>query len=210
MDNDKRACGNAECGWQGQTDRMVGNIGPLCPDCGETTELAENLTITLQLGGRALKQVLPGSTLEAAREPAKLAGFVAAGMYPVLLGKADRLQSPIGMVLHCPACGLQHIDAPTETWNNPPHRSHLCGGCGHIWRPADVPTTGVFAVQTEGKDDSPLADDLLKRSADRYTKLRKTHWSDSPLCVVVNPKEAVKLGHACPSGVQLDQLVDKL
>src|SRR5574340_600312 len=23
-------------------------------------------------------------------------------------------------------------------WDNPPHRSHLCHGCGHIWRPADV------------------------------------------------------------------------
>lgn len=80
------------------------------------------------------------------------------------------------MVLFCPACGFQHIDEPelpyigdriTETgdedaaarirkatWTNPPHRSHLCLGCGHIWRPADVPTTGVAAIQTKGKADS--------------------------------------------------------
>lgn len=86
---------------------------------------------------------------------------------------------PIPMVLFCPACGVQHIDEPelpyigdriietgdeeaaerirAETWNNPPHRSHLCLACGHIWRPADVPTTGVQAVQTKGKADSPLA-----------------------------------------------------
>ena len=90
----------------------------------------------------------------------------------------------IDMVLHCPNCGMQHIDAPEEAptrtfscqhaysttcgacdpsgrarelWNNPPHRSHLCHGCGHIWRPADVPTNGVAAVKTKGKDDSPLA-----------------------------------------------------
>lgn len=62
--------------------------------------------------------------------------------------------APIPMVLHCPSCGLQHIDAPTEEWNNPPHRSHLCHGCGFIWRPADVPTTGVAAIQTRGKADS--------------------------------------------------------
>lgn len=82
---------------------------------------------------------------------------------------------PIDMVLFCPACGKQHIDAPkprralplgdgygTEVvieaeWTNPPHRSHLCHGCGHIWRPADVPTNGVEAVKTKGKADSPIA-----------------------------------------------------
>lgn len=41
-------------------------------------------------------------------------------------------------------------------WDNPPHRSHKCSGCGHIWRPADVCTNGVAAVKTVGKNDSPL------------------------------------------------------
>lgn len=76
-------------------------------------------------------------------------------------------EAPIDMVLHCPACGKQHIDAPEDKrwiagadsppWANPPHRSHLCHGCGHIWRPADVPTNGVSAVKTTGKADSPVA-----------------------------------------------------
>jgi len=76
-------------------------------------------------------------------------------------------EAPIDMVLHCPACGMQHIDAPEkvsearpvlygDAWLNPPHRSHLCHGCGHIWRPADVPTNGVAAVKTKGKADSPI------------------------------------------------------
>lgn len=81
---------------------------------------------------------------------------------------------PVDMVLHCPNCGLQHIDAPEvlpmayaigaahfssdyKVWDNPPHRSHLCHGCEHIWRPADVPTNGVAAVKTAGKTDSPIA-----------------------------------------------------
>jgi hypothetical protein len=74
--------------------------------------------------------------------------------------------TPIDMVLHCPACGLQHIDAPDTNydphyeghmiWENPPHRSHLCAGCGHVWRPADVPTNGVQEVKTHGKADSPI------------------------------------------------------
>jgi len=78
--------------------------------------------------------------------------------------EAQKAVEPIDMVLHCPACGLQHIDAPEadgqvpfgeERWTNPPHHSHLCHGCGHIWRPADVPTNGVAAIKTRGQNDSP-------------------------------------------------------
>lgn len=76
-------------------------------------------------------------------------------------------QAPIPMILFCPKCGLQHIDAPEwnddphdiehgqmRTWTNPPHRSHLCHNCGHIWRPADVATEGVAFLKTIGKADS--------------------------------------------------------
>lgn len=83
---------------------------------------------------------------------------------------------PIDMVLHCPVCGAQHIDTVSpcssshceqgcanpgdcESWSNPPHRSHLCGECGHIWRPADVPTNGVAEIRTKGKKDSPMPDE---------------------------------------------------
>jgi hypothetical protein len=70
---------------------------------------------------------------------------------------------PIPMILHCPKCGVQHIDAPDkpphvvsdDIWMNPPHRSHLCHACAHIWRPADVPTIGVQEIGTKGKTDSP-------------------------------------------------------
>lgn len=66
---------------------------------------------------------------------------------------------PIDMILFCPACGKQHIDAPDERtpdWTNPPHRSHLCHGCGFTWRPADVPTNGVERIKTRGKNDTML------------------------------------------------------
>lgn len=82
---------------------------------------------------------------------------------------------PIDMVLYCPKCGMQHIDrdeSPSDRewaaqsagdreiqyWTNPPHRSHLCQNtrCGHVWRPADVPTNGVAAIKTTGKSDTPL------------------------------------------------------
>lgn len=70
---------------------------------------------------------------------------------------------PAPMILHCPMCGMQHIDSAdpmSETegwlgaWTNPPHRSHLCHGCGTIWRPADVPTVGVSAISTCGNADN--------------------------------------------------------
>lgn len=87
-----------------------------------------------------------------------------------------QLLEPIPMILHCPECHEQHIDkevihdckwpncacryhgdmceAEARSWENPPHRSHLCAKCGCIWRPADVPTTGVERITTRGKADS--------------------------------------------------------
>lgn len=87
-------------------------------------------------------------------------GIGAAGIAMNIMEAVDKLSAapaPVKMILHCPACHLQHIDAPDERtpdWKNEPHRSHLCHGCGHIWRPADVPTEGVAAIETRGKADS--------------------------------------------------------
>lgn len=73
---------------------------------------------------------------------------------------------PIPMLLWCPQCHAQHVDAPDTPvecdggersvfmWQNPPHRSHLCHACGTIWRPADVPTTGVKEISTRGNNDT--------------------------------------------------------
>ena len=66
---------------------------------------------------------------------------------------SERAPGVVNMILHCPKCGLQHVDAPDDEWTNPPHRSHLCHGCGCIWRPADVPTNGVKQIETEGRAD---------------------------------------------------------
>lgn len=65
--------------------------------------------------------------------------------------------TPIDMLLFCPRCHTQHIDAPdhrSADWINPPHRSHLCHECGTIWRPADVATNGVVRLETIGKADN--------------------------------------------------------
>lgn len=110
---------------------------------------------------------LPLSWLRTARAPrTEVAGAVA-----------------IDMLLFCPRCGEQHIDAPepadadvdvdgtvisaTGEWTNPPHRSHLCHMCGTIWRPADVPTNGVASIETRGKADTwTSADAAAARPSD--------------------------------------------
>lgn len=50
----------------------------------------------------------------------------------------------------------------------------------------------------------------LDQYAARYAYLRDTHWESHPLCVVSDPKNSVKLGHDCPSGQRLDELIDML
>jgi hypothetical protein len=69
---------------------------------------------------------------------------------------AQSADTPIDMVLFCPACGTQHIDAPDSKtdWTNPPHRSHLCHRCKYVWRPADIATNGVANILTHGSADT--------------------------------------------------------
>ncbi|KVX62440.1 hypothetical protein [Burkholderia stagnalis] len=86
--------------------------------------------------------------------------------FAVELPESTPAAAPIPMLLFCPRCGTQHVDAPETklddqddrvpitTWTNPPHRSHLCHACGIIWRPADVATVGVAAIETRGKADT--------------------------------------------------------
>lgn len=38
-DQEHRGCTNATCRWEGKTNRMIGSIGPVCPNCGDTTEV---------------------------------------------------------------------------------------------------------------------------------------------------------------------------
>jgi len=53
--------------------------------------------------------------------------------------------SPLKLALQCPVCRLDHVDAPSpeDGWTNPPHKIHLCAGCGHLWRPFPFPTEGI-------------------------------------------------------------------
>jgi len=45
--------------------------------------------------------------------------------------------------------------------------------------------------------------------AERYRWLREQHHEDSTLCVVQDPRQAVRPGRFCPSLETLDNLIDK-
>jgi hypothetical protein len=105
---------------------------------------------------------------------------------------------PIDLLLFCPRCEEQHVDEAKPdvcelcggekddfprneganicacgnftAWLNPPHKSHRCTACNHVWRPADVATNGVAATKTKGeRDGSPIP--THKAIVDAFTPL---------------------------------------
>lgn len=83
---------------------------------------------------------------------------------------------PIPMILHCPCCGMQHVDEANDEWPNPPHRSHMCQYCRTVWRPADVPTTGVAAIATRGRDDTPAGNRPLAQRVATIGECASVDW----------------------------------
>ena len=53
-------------------------------------------------------------------------------------------------------------------------------------------------------------DEAIRIDAARYRWLRSQHWNEGKLAVVVDPKDAVKLGQDCPSLDRLDEMIDEL
>ncbi len=104
---------------------------------------------------------------------------------------SEAQQKPVDMLLFCPNCGEQHVDeakpdacetcgqnlqgCACETftaWLNPPHKSHRCSYCNHVFRPADVPTNGVLQIQTAGKNDGNPRPRYIKTAKDFYDAIR--------------------------------------
>jgi len=95
-----------------------------------------------------------------------------------ILASLERLKTidaqPVPVLLFCPHCGEQHIDAPDadKDWTNPPHRSHECQFCGWVWRPSDTATTGVLKIETQGKVDKPARPRYFQTAADWENAIR--------------------------------------
>jgi hypothetical protein len=65
--------------------------------------------------------------------------------------KLEGQLGPVPMLLYCPMCHTKHIDE--GEFATKVHHTHACQGrsgdgrrCGHVWRPAIVPTVGVEAL----------------------------------------------------------------
>lgn len=71
------------------------------------------------------------------------------------------------------------------------------------WEISDQPYHGKLNTLVSDEQDK-----AMRADAARYRWLRSRNWSDSRLCVVVNPREAVKPGHDCPSFERLDEAID--
>ena len=88
-----------------------------------------------------------GPTAASTREDLRLLQSVGEGVVnlaELVRVLAPHVMSPVPMLLACPMCHAQHVDE--DEWATRPHRTHLCGACGALFRPALVPTVGVAAL----------------------------------------------------------------
>lgn len=88
------------------------------------------------------------------------------------------------MLLWCPKCHAPHVDE--GIWATRPHKTHLCSsyGCGHTWRPANIPTVGVL----------DLPQDWLQAARARCNDATPGPWETTELGTVSE----------CPDGIEPD------
>jgi hypothetical protein len=76
------------------------------------------------------------------------------------------------IVTTCPDCGLLHLDV--GAWRDRPHRTHLCAGCGRLWRPSEGHTRGVEATADTITDEMirVMRDTIELKMFDRTVNVR--------------------------------------
>lgn len=138
---------------------QVGNLGLLLEDAKEilskvTTlkELLKNRNEDLRLAHQRLGK--EHALLVASKNKVTLEGHGACTGCANCEVPSENNSEPVEMLLYCPRCQHQHVDAPEpeKGWTNPPHATHTCGNCGLNWRPSNSHTTGVLVlIPTEEK-----------------------------------------------------------
>lgn len=68
-----------------------------------------------------------------------VAGLLVRSRFPTRVSVS--VPEVVPMILHCPECSERHVDA--GEFASKPHHTHACQECGHVWRPAKLPTVGV-------------------------------------------------------------------
>jgi hypothetical protein len=115
-----------------------------------------------------------------------------------------------------PLCDFEGPLVPAMP-SNLAQRIALALECGALWAKGSeghpritqaLADFNAWRAGGEGGRDAAMVD-ADARDAARYRWLRQQHWSEAPLCVVVQPRHAVKLGHDCPALERLDAALDE-
>ena len=97
------------------------------------------------------------------------------------------------------AADLVHRDTSTTVLVQAGEIEELRRSNGALLRTKDALQRELARVRAEVE--------ALRADAEQYRWLRAQHWHDGPMCVVVAPKQSVKLGADCPSEERLDALI---
>ena len=92
--------------------------------------------------------------------------------------ESERLRNiPVDVVLHCPVCLERHVDQPQpeKGWTNPPHRTHECQHCGHLWRPYDVATNGIAMLPEQLASWNALKAEIASLR-EQVEKAKRVFW----------------------------------
>jgi hypothetical protein len=86
------------------------------------------------------------------------------------------------MLLWSPECGERHVDE--GEFATKVHHTHACQNCGHVWRPAIVPTVGVRFLPgfKNGEPATHPAEDIRvqeNRECERMVREALGIWRDT-------------------------------
>ena len=82
----------------------------------------------------------------------------------------------------------------------------------------EAPSGNSMALESLAKNvrnyQAKIADlesrlEAVEKDAERYRWLRSQYWDNNVIAAVMRPKDAVRLGHDCPSRERLDTFIDE-
>lgn len=120
-----------------------------CPECAEEHELRVQQPIDMII-------YCPNCGVQHVDKPEPLTCECGCSKYAHEPVTGMHVPDDLAATRSCSVC--RECDGFVAAWDNPPHKSHLCkpedGGCGSLFRIADVPTNGVAEIKTRGENDT--------------------------------------------------------
>lgn len=109
--------------------------------------------------------------------------------------------APVPMILYCPTCQKQHIDAPEPAvgWTNPHHSKHRCAFCKTEWRPFPYKTTGMTVEDFTRQKNELTEDDQVQ-----VIEMAKTILTNDSAARVARVAAMMTEDHFVKIGVQME------